>query len=349
LDALAGTLKLLQEDDDSVCFGHLHDSTQEPIRKPPFPARDKDRRNYFKFHGRAWQFSDLSDSSDRKLFATIMLYSDVPAEELITDNYVDVRQYMEMEVKAFQAVETIDNLCLLQAPNDIFPQSAADCFSDLLEGCERKMILEKKQYPDMHRDTLVIWEGAKFPRIIARKLYPRGGPFVKKKRGQREDTSHKMAIIFEFEKVHYNRVIAALDFAKFHGLHKQFFGEFAVVTFPPDENADKSERDRYRMMLEDHGRCTRGYSVSVVPGLIDASYEVDITITSGQHGEKKTVTELCVHDLLRKIKVTMPNGKRRNVIQCVFRNRSGDYNIWYPGNNEIMCAKAEEVLRNCAA
>jgi hypothetical protein len=349
LDALAGTLKLLQEDDESVCYGHLYDRTQEPLRKTPFPARDKDRRNYFKFHGRAWQFSDLADTSDRKLFATIMLYSDTAAEELITDNYVDLRQFLEMEVKAFQAVETVDNLCLLQAPNDIFPQSAADCLSELLEGSERKMILEKKQHSEMHRDTLVIWEGAKFPRIIARKLYPRGGPFVKKKRGQREDTLHKMAIIFEFEKVNFNCIIAALDFVKFHGLHKQYFGEFAVLTFPPDENVDKAERDRYRMMLEDHGRCTQGYSVSVVPGLIDASYEVEITITSGQRGEKQTLTDLCLHDLLRKIKVTMPNGKRCNLIQCVFRNRAGDYNIWFPGNNEIMCAKAEEVLRNCAA
>jgi hypothetical protein len=139
LDVLAGTLKLLQEDNESVCFGHLHDNTQEPIQKPPFPARDKDRRNYFKFQGRAGQFSD---TFDRKLFATIMLYSNIPAKELITDNYVYVHQYLKMEVKAFQAVDTRDNMCLLQAPNAIFFQLAADCLFKLLLGCETKMIEE---------------------------------------------------------------------------------------------------------------------------------------------------------------------------------------------------------------
>jgi hypothetical protein len=47
-----------------------------------------------------------------------------------------------MEVKAFQAVDTRDNMCLLQAPNAIFFQLAADCLFKLLLGCETKMIEE---------------------------------------------------------------------------------------------------------------------------------------------------------------------------------------------------------------
>jgi hypothetical protein len=293
----------------------LRDSSKQPIRKAPFPQREKDRRAYFKFHGKAWQFSDISGDQDRKLNATVMLYSDMPAEELFAENFVDLRSYLDIEVKAFQAVDTVDNLNLLLAPNDIYPPSAADTLVELLRHTEKAMIAEKQNDPSMHRYILESWDKERFPRVIGRKLYPKGGPFVRKKKGEpREDSSHKMCIVFEYETVNHNRITAALEWVKFNGLHKAIFGEFAVLTYPPAEDAEKGERDRYRGMLEDHGRCTRGYDVSFIPGLINAHYKVAIEITSGRNNEFVSTKELCVHDLLRKVKVTMADGKRRNVI-----------------------------------
>jgi hypothetical protein len=202
----------------------------------------------------------------------------------------------------------------------------------------------------MHKNTLELWDKERFPRIIARKLYPKGGPFVRKKKGEpREDSSHKMCIVFEYETVNHNRIAAALEWVKFNGWHKAIFGEFAVLTYPPGDDAEKGERDRYRGMLEDHGRCTRGYDVSSIPGLINAHYKVPIEITSGRNNEFVSTKELCVHDLLRKVKVTMADGKCRNVIQCIFLTKGGDYNLWYPGNNAAMKAKALEILANAAA
>jgi hypothetical protein len=350
LSSLAGCLSLLQEDDPSACWGHLRDSSKQPIRKAPFPSREKDRRAYFKFHGKAWQFSDISGDQDRKLNATVMLYSDVPAEELFAENFVDLRSFLDIEVKAFQAVDTVDNLNLLLAPNDIYPPSVADAFSELLSTTEKSMIAEKRLDPSLHRNTLELWEKERFPRIIGRKLYPKGGPYVKKKKGEpREDSLHKMCIVFEYETVSHNRISAVLDWVKFNGLHKAVFGEFAVLTYPPGDDAEKAERDRYRGMLEDHGRCTRGYDVSSIPGFINAHYTVAIEITSGRNNEFVTMRDLYVHDLLRKVKVTMANGKRRNVIQCIFLTKGGDYNLWYPGNNAAMKAKAQEILANAAA
>jgi hypothetical protein len=233
LNALAGCLALLQEDDPSACWGHLRDSSKPPIRKAPFPKREKDCRASFKFHGKAWQFSDISGDQDRKLNATVMLYSDLAADELFAENFVDLRSFLDIEVKAFQAVDTVDNLNLLLAPNDIYPPSAADALSELLATTEKSMIAEKKNDASMHKNTLKLWDKERFPRIIARKLYPKGGPFVRKKKGEpREDSSHKMCIVFEYETVNHNRITAALEWVKFNGWDKAIFGEFAVLTYP---------------------------------------------------------------------------------------------------------------------
>ncbi len=70
----------------------------------------------------------------------------------------------------------------------------------MLSDAESKMIQEKKEDDSMYPNTLIIWEQTKFPHILASRRYPRGGEWQpRKKGGVKEDSSHKMAIHFEFE------------------------------------------------------------------------------------------------------------------------------------------------------
>lgn len=76
------------------------------------------------------------------------------------------------------------------------------------------MIAEKKENPSKHPHTDILWNPGHFPQINARREYPKGGPFDqgtnRGKEGTKEDTSHKMAFIFQFAEESEDQVMAAL-------------------------------------------------------------------------------------------------------------------------------------------
>lgn len=234
LTAVASSLRLMQEDEKTCTLGHLYDSTMEPLDGTKWPAKHKQLKRYVYCGGSEWQVDEVADGESRRINGKILLYSDLTAEELLEENGVDIREFMELSIKEFQSMKTVNDLTLLLAPNDIGLEPAADTIWQMLSDAEATMIGKKKANERMHPDTLVWWEQSPFPRFLASRRYPRGGKWVPRKKGAvKVDTTHKMAIHFEFEQQRENRIMAALHYCTRNKIHKLFFGDFATLVFPP--------------------------------------------------------------------------------------------------------------------
>ena len=68
----------------------------------------------------------------------------------------------------------------------------------------------------------------------------------KKPRGKTEDLAHKMAVKFQFEVQSKKRMTAELNFCKEKKYCQKYFGEFAILTFPPKLDTSPAIHARYK-------------------------------------------------------------------------------------------------------
>jgi hypothetical protein len=231
-------------------------------------------------------------------------------------------------------------------------EAAADTLWTLLNDGEAEMIAAKKANDFLYPNTVIAWEMTKFHTIGAFTKYPRGGDFVhtKKKRGEvREDTSHKLAVQFEFEWEYLNWVMTVLNYIRSKKWIKLYFGDFAILEFPPDRGDDATARTKWKQTLRDHGVCNKGYNIAEVPGIVDAATFVDMEIQSASSGGDSKVERTNLIMILRGVKAVRANDKKKSAIQACFPGKNGTYYVWYAGNNDVLKSKAESFLKHTSA
>ena len=151
-----------------------------------------------------------------------------------------------------------------------------------------------------------------------------------------------MALHFEFETRHTDRISAALNYCKTHRLHQRLFGEHSrLVTNPPVDASQSTHKD-YRALLQSHQALQREYSVMRVPGIT----EIRSSIIA--HARDR-IFSVDLAEVIRHIKVPVADGVKRRAIQCCFQAKNGSYLIWYYGGIRDFSQKAEEFAHNAAA
>jgi hypothetical protein len=270
----------------------------------------------------------------------VQVFSKAPMAELLDINGVNIG------AQDLEAIHTTDNLMLLLAPNDINPTSATDCLQSILTSAEKEMIKTQKGDTCCHPDIDMRWEYIEFPKIIGQCKYPRGaGNFAPLKKGQRIDTSYKEAIHFEFETRHQTRVQLVVSYCKQKKYHKQYFGEFATLSYIPGKEASTSEMARYKTLLSHHHQCTQAFNVMLIPGLESIKRKVFVT----SQRNDGTESQVLMLDVIRHMTIRMADGKKRRAIQCCFPANEGMYGIFYPGVLDAFRKMAKEFTHNAAA